>query len=66
MIWAGLGFVFFLAFASCFWAFSAGKNSAKSSKAQQINDAALKAMRIRDRLHHDSGYAERLRKRFSR
>lgn len=48
------------------WAYRAGQENARRSKEEAINDAARKALRHHDRLLRDSGYAERVRRRFTR
>lgn len=45
---------------------NAGKTEQKLTKEEEINDAVQKALAIRDRLHRDNAYAERVRKRFTR
>lgn len=51
---------------TCLWAYAAGKNSARKTKAEEINDAVFRALLARDRLRRDSAYADRVRQRFSR
>ena len=48
------------------WAFKAGKAKERATKSQRIHQAALRAVRERDRLLSDDKYAERVRERFTR
>jgi len=65
--WAGAGLVQIIIFVLALrWAFRAGQNHTRASKAEEINNAALKASQSRNRLRHDDEYAQRVRRRFTR